>query len=472
MKVAFVQALPAMLESYLTLSASLKNSNIGSEVFIECFEKDMVKEISRSGADLIGFNCLTGSYNWALSIAKQIKARKNIPIVLGGCHPTYYPEMIDFDTFDYICIGEGEHALVELAEAIAHKSYGGNIKNMGLRENGRVKINQLRPLISDLGTLPFSDRKIYHKYRYFINQNIYKYRTSRNCPYACTFCFMSNFTELYKGQKVFREYPVNYIIEELEYIKKDYKKIRTIFFSDDIFGVDKNWAEELLRIYKEKINIPYVITTRIDLIDDKFVKLLKDTGCGLVSISIETANERIRGEVLNKKISNKLAIEVGRKLYDAGIKTRVDCIFCLPGETLHDAFENVRLMKAMKTTDPVGFLLQPFPKTGINDFAVKGGYLKNDVNIDDLDPLIYFRTPVALTDKKKIIIVQRLFVCACKIPCFDRLLKSLVFIPNNILFEVLHKICIALSHKQFYGLSWGGLIKYLSSASKLNRRRD
>lgn len=471
MKVAFVQALPVMLESYLVLSACLEERGIESEVFIECFEKDLISKIVESKAELVGFNCLTGSYNWAFNIAKQIKLKKDVSIVLGGCHPTYYPEMVDFDTFDYICVGEGEYALVELAEAITNKCYGGNIKNIGIKDNGAIRINQLRPLINDLAILPFANRGLYHKYGYFLNQDMYKYRTSRYCPYRCTFCFMPNFAELYRGQKIFREYPVSYIVAELEHIKKDYKRLKTIFFSDDIFGVDIEWADELLRMYKEKINIPYVITTRIDLIDDDFIKLLKHTGCRLVSISIETSNERLRGDVLNKHIPNRLAIEVGRKLHDAGIKTRVDCIFCLPGETLKDAFGNVRFMKEMRATDPVGFLLQPFPKTGIHDYAVKSGYLKNKVTVDDLDPLIYFKTPIEIPDKENIIKVQRLSVLACKIPYFEKLLKVLVKLPNNALFEIIHKIGIAISHKQFYGLSWSGLIRYLLSANRLNKKR-
>ena len=188
MKVAFVQTLPVMLESYLALSASLKKNRIETEVFVESLENDVVKKIVDSGAELIGFNSLTGSYNWVCDIAKKIKAKKDIPIVVGGCHPTYYPEAIDFDLFDYICVGEGEETIVELAEAIANNRYAGHIRNIGLRENNMIKINELRPVIYDIGALPFSDRSLYHKYQYFLDQDLYKYRTSRNCPYACTFC--------------------------------------------------------------------------------------------------------------------------------------------------------------------------------------------------------------------------------------------------------------------------------------------
>jgi radical SAM superfamily enzyme YgiQ (UPF0313 family) len=467
MKVVFVQALPVMLDSYLILSACLKKRGIESEVFIESFEKNIADSIIKSNPGIVGFNCLTGSYKWALSIIKAVKKNKGIPVILGGAHPTYYPQEINFDLVDYICIGEGENALVELAEALKDGKDTENIANIAMKKNGKIKINCLRPLIKNLGTLPFSNRNLYYKYEYFSKLDVYSYRTNRGCPYNCSFCFAGKMAELYGRQKTFRYYPINYIIEELEQIKKEYKKLRMILFNDEIFGVDKERAHKLLPLYEEKIGLPYRVTTRADLIDTDFIKLLKDTGCDLLDMSVETANEKIRKEVLNKNISNQAIIDAGKKLHEAGIKTRVSCIFCLPDESAEDALGNIKLMKQMKASDPVGFLLQPFPKTRIYDYAVKKEYVRENINVEDLDPLVYFKTPMEIPDKKKVLVIQRLFVYACKVPYFDKILRVLINIPNNFLFNIMHKLGIALSHKQFYRLSWIGLMKYIFSARKL-----
>ena len=212
MKVAFVQTLPVMLDAYLILSACLKEKGIESEVFIEAFDKNLVNKIVNSGAGLIGFNVLTGSYNWALSVAKEIKKIKSAPVVFGGIHPTFYPEAIDFDVVDYICVGESDYAFVDLVEAVRDGKSAENIHNIGTKRNGKLKINPPRPLIHNLSLLPFYNRKLYHKYDYFLNREIYKYHTSRGCPYECSFCFVTNQAELYDGQKIFREYPVDYVI--------------------------------------------------------------------------------------------------------------------------------------------------------------------------------------------------------------------------------------------------------------------
>lgn len=469
MKVAFVQNLPVTLDAYSILSACLKEHGIETEVFVFAFEHDICNAVVNSGAGLVAFNTLTGSYNWTLETSKKIKKIKNIPVILGGCHPTLYPETIDFDIVDYICAGEGDDAIVELAEAIGGSGNTEDIKNIAFRKNGNFKLNPLRPLIKDLSILPFPDRKLYHKYNQFRNPSICHYRATRCCPYGCTFCYIKNLSDIYKGQKLFRQYPVKYIIEDLSNMKEDYKNLRYVFFNDEIFGLNKDWTSELLYKYKEKINLPYTITTRADIINDNFIKLLKNTNCEVVNISIETANEKLRNTVLNKKVSNQVFMEAGKKLYEAGIKTRVNCMFCLPDEVLKDAFSNIEFMKKMKATYPVSFLLQPFPKTEIYNYAVKRGYInETEFKVDDLDPFAYFRTPMNIPNKKEIIIVQELFVYACKIPYFDKLLKILIRLPDNLIYRLLHKIAIAFQQKQFYKFSYWRLIKYLFAAIKLD----
>jgi len=471
MKIAFLQPLPVMLESYIVLSAYLQKIGIESEVFVESFEKGFIDEVINSNSDIIGFNCLSGSYNWALHTIKKIKKIKNIPIVIGGPHPTYYPEEIDFDFIDYICIGEGEHALAELVTSIQNGCNGKNTENIGYKKNNKVVINPLRPLIKNLDDLPFPNRKLYHKYGYFLNQDMYDCRTVRGCPYKCSFCFMGNFSRLYNNRNIYREFSIDYVMQELINIKRDYKRIKRIAFADDTFGINKERTYKLLYEYKKEIGLPYRITTRTDIIDDDFVKILKETNCELVSMSVETGNEIIRKNVLNKKITNKIAIEAGRKLHKNGIRTRVNCIFCLPDETIDDAFKTIELMKQMKTPDPVAFLLQPFPKTPISEYSINKGYVKKDMDFDELDPLVYFKTPMRIPNKKKIIVIQRLFVYACKIPYFDKILRIIMNVPNNFVFEIMQKIAISLSHKQFYSLSFIGLIKYLFSARKLNIKK-
>jgi len=91
------------------------NENIG-------FELDLArirKEVAAFAPDLIGFSVVTNQYRFAREIARDIKAYCDAPVVCGGIHPTMDPEsVLREDCFDYACIGEGEHAIVELADAL------------------------------------------------------------------------------------------------------------------------------------------------------------------------------------------------------------------------------------------------------------------------------------------------------------------------------------------------------------------
>lgn len=467
MKIVLVQALPIMLESYQVLAASLKDAGFDCEVYIEAFDSDMITKIVESGAGLIGLNCLTGSYEWALNIAAQIKKRCNIQIMLGGCHPTFYAEEIDFNIIDILCIGESEIAIVELSQALKDGRDISALKNIVVKKDGELTCNGIHPLVKDIDDLSHPDIDVYNKYPYFLEKDSYHCRVTRSCPYSCSFCFAPKFKELYAGENMYREHSVDYVMTELHQVKRVYKNLAYIHFADEIFGLNKKMARDLLHRHKREIGLPYTVTTRAHVVDEDFAELLQETGCSLVSMSVETGNERIRTEVMNKPLSNEAIINAGRLLHARGIRTRVNCIFCVPDETVEDAFSNIALMKKMQTEDPVGFLLQPFPGTPIHKYALDNGYLEKDMTADDLDPLCYFYTPIKMPHKNKILVIQRLFVYGCKVPGFDRLLRLLIYLPNNFIFDFMHKVGIALSHKQFYKLSWPGLIRYLWSARKL-----
>ncbi len=94
-------------------SAEIKNS-ILKRVF---GQKDLIlKQVKDSKPDLICFSAFTYNYQWALNTAQQIKKKiGNIPIIFGGIHPTLMPDLvIKNKCVDYVCVGEGEYALLEL----------------------------------------------------------------------------------------------------------------------------------------------------------------------------------------------------------------------------------------------------------------------------------------------------------------------------------------------------------------------
>ena len=98
-------------------------------------------DVLRIKPDLIGFSVLTNQYKYAVEIAQDIKRYLDVPIIFGGIHPTMDPEgTLAEQCVDYLCIGEGEEAFLELIEKGSPKGIGRLPK-----ENGRMVMEPLRP---------------------------------------------------------------------------------------------------------------------------------------------------------------------------------------------------------------------------------------------------------------------------------------------------------------------------------------
>ena len=83
------------------------------------YENKIVKDVKEFSPDLIGISIVTDFYQWACNIAQKIKAEIDTPIIVGGIHPTSVPDRVmNNKNFDMLCIGEGEFAMLELANSL------------------------------------------------------------------------------------------------------------------------------------------------------------------------------------------------------------------------------------------------------------------------------------------------------------------------------------------------------------------
>ena len=119
-------------------------------------KKDILKEVSQKSPDFVGFSSTTNQFHFVELISKWIKEEfSEIPIVVGGIHATLAPnDVIQNDNIDFVCIGEGEYPLLELLE---NGFDDREIQNVWSKE----RKTSIRPLISDLDTLPFPDYDLF-----------------------------------------------------------------------------------------------------------------------------------------------------------------------------------------------------------------------------------------------------------------------------------------------------------------------
>jgi radical SAM superfamily enzyme YgiQ (UPF0313 family) len=348
----------------------------------------IVKKAIELKPDLVAFSCFTGNYRWCLNIAQAIKKDSNIPIVFGGVHPTAVPEkVLSHDFIDFVIIGEGELPMLDLIE---HLSRGEsrdkllNIPNICLKYKNHLYINNPRPFIKDLDSLPFPDKQLFFEQEPFFKNNPYLIMTSRGCPYNCYYCSNNMIKNLYacERQHVRRRSPDN-VIEEL-LISKERWGIKKVSFMDDVFTISKPWLEEFIEKYISKINLLFYCYTHPLSLTREIASLLKKGGCYLAGMGVQSGSERIRKNIYNRHDSNNNIIEAMSYFKKNKIKVQVDHIFGAPSENEEDLRQSLQLYRKIKPEIILSFWLTYYPKTKIIEIAKNYGIL-SDKDIDNID---------------------------------------------------------------------------------------
>lgn len=120
----------------------------------------ILHQIDELNPKIVGISCYTNEFNDVMELARKIKEKKEVVVVVGGVHPTLRPKDFFFrgSPVDFVVIGEGEITLCELAHAILKRdSNFRNLAGIGYYDKNKNEYIQTeaRPLIPELDALPF-----------------------------------------------------------------------------------------------------------------------------------------------------------------------------------------------------------------------------------------------------------------------------------------------------------------------------
>jgi len=479
-KIVFIQQ-DSLFEHFGTeyLSSFLKQNGHEVDMIIENRKKKLVELVRKSNPDLVAFSCTTGIHLWAIDIARMLREELGILNIFGGPHPTFSPEMIDTPGVDIIARGEGEHALLELANCIDGDRDITNIKNLWVKKDGVVHKNPLRPLIQNLDELPFPDRELYSRYDNLKKLTAKKFITGRGCPYSCSFCFNRTLREMYKGKgKYVRRRSVDNVIAEIKTVKENYN-LEVVRFSDDTFTFDHKWLFEFCKRYKEEIKVPYECLIRADEVNEQVIKNLKQSGCVYVQFGIESGNERIRKEILNKHITDEQIINTGRLLKKYGIAFGANNMVGLPTETINDIYKTMELNSLIKVDIPIGSILQPFPKTKILSYIQEHDLIEDGVDINTLNDDLFSNWDINISViksdcKNEMFNLHKFFYVYVKYPVLRPIIRKIVKLPPNHLFNLMYRMSWVPRVRGTLRISYIDTLKYaimlLRNVMMSNRR--
>jgi radical SAM superfamily enzyme YgiQ (UPF0313 family) len=323
----------------LSIAAHLEKQ--GHEVFVhDCLGP---KALQGAGAnarailalrpDMAGFSVTTSGFHDAYAQCELLKeADPGIITIFGSVHASALgAELLEgFPAIDYLCMGEGELTMAEIAGGAPAATVAG----LAWRSNGRAIANPPRAQIPDLDTLPFPAYEKLAGFPRGYNLPLFSYIktpgatmiTSRGCPYQCSYCDRSVFKRGYRFNSA------EYVYEHMKHLH-DRFGVRHINVYDDLFTMNRKRIAEICRLLIEKpLDLNINCAVRVGHADDELLAMLKEAGFLQLSLGIESADpsmlERHKSGVTLDQVTDTV-----RRIQARGLRAKGLFMMGLPGET-------------------------------------------------------------------------------------------------------------------------------------------
>ena len=382
-------------EGIASLSAVLKAGGHRTALYhlTSMPEKDeFLARVKEYDPDIIGISIRTSAMGIATELVGWLDdGFPDIFVMAGMYHASLAPdEVLNLRGVDAVCIGEGEYPCLDFVDYFSkHGKLNTKTESFWVKDlDGAIHKNPVRPYITDLDVLPFPDLDIfdYCNLRSNTRQNTAEVIVSRGCIYSCTYCANAQLRKVYPDKQNYARFrsPENAIALLERVLEKD-PNIECFSFNDAILNVFEDWFYKFTALYKEKIKRKYVCNLRVELITERMVQELADSGCYLVTIGLENGNEEFRTKYLNRTMKNEHIVKVSHMLKNAGIIVHAYNIIGLPHETLELSLQTVKLNARMYADNTVISFFAPYPATRLREIAEEAGFI--DPAVSPTDPI-------------------------------------------------------------------------------------
>lgn len=352
-------------------------------------EIESVREWGRK-CDLLGISCMSLNAQRTHQLVKVLK-QSDVPLVWGGPHATGAPEDC-LQSADIICRGEGEEALLELADTLECGGIIYGIKNLWIRGEHGVHRNEVRPLTENLDSFGGHDFDISHHYvldrgsiRRVLEGDVgpvIYLNMMRGCRFQCNFCGWSLHHRLYKGKgKRVRKRTPESIVSETHEIVRRFPHVEMINFQNDddfFFTVDE--VRRFADGWKQHVQLPFTIQGSPLTLTREKLELFVDAGLKVLAMGIQSGSDKVLKKY-NRPMYREHIVRAAELLseYAGRIQLYYDALYNSPYEEPKDLVETLNLVRSMKPP----FYFHPrnltyLPGTDLHKELVVSGGLGNN----------------------------------------------------------------------------------------------
>lgn len=466
MRILFCQAMTYPFIGIMSISSVLKMH--GHETRLKIFNINNPKEsdfdeILAYRPDVVAFPAYTGWQRSIINFCRELKERSNVITILGGPHPTYYPKVLKNAVIDYICVGEGEVSLPKLLDNLQNKKQTEKVPGIWYKNGDKVVSNGPSEL-PDIQSLPPMDIDLYCDANDTIRSLGHReFSTNRGCPFKCTYCNEPSLNKLYNKRNLRTKTP-DQAIDEILHVHDKYPMKTVAFTSDNLF-IKKDFVLEFLEKYKAKVNIPFYCQMRLELVTPELARLYKESNCHLVIIGLESGSHKVRKEILGRRMTNEFIINACRTLQDAGLRISTNSMVGIPGETVEEAWETVKINQEIRPNATWCSIFQPYPATEITEKLLKSGEIKPDV-FDNIPGSYFERSVLKTKDIHVLVNLHRFFYFAVKYPRLQPIIKLLCRLKTPYrLYDIFFVVSFCMYVKQAYRKSyWNAITRVATNA--------
>jgi len=325
-----------------------------------CFDDDETVIAGASNSDIVAFSCNTPTFPYAERISARLKGiNPLIRTVVGGYHPSAIPQNCLVPSIDQVVVGEGEAAMLEIAQG-----------NTGHIVNGRIMSFDELPWPNR--TLIKNERNIGVAYKDNAKR-ITSFQSHRACPFMCKFC-LDGFNKVlfrtpegnFPQKAPVRYRPVSNLLDEMEDVTERLE-LDLIKFCDPTWNTHIKWVTEFCQ---EKIRrgfkTPFYPNMHATMCTEEMIQLMARANCYEIAIGIESGSPKILKQI-GKGTNRKTIRQCVSWAKNAGIIVRGYFILGMPDENEEDLRMTEEFAEELEM-DEYGFtILCPYPGTQMYD---------------------------------------------------------------------------------------------------------